>query len=442
MTTESEAKRLTDRALAAAGGRPAEVSVRFTDASLTRFANNEIHQNVAERSAALSLRIAVGRRWGAASTNDLSDSGIQRAAEEAGESAQALPDSDRYLPPLAPAAVPPVGGYDVDTAEYGPMQRAAEVRTITAKAADAGLIAAGAFRSSVHAAAVANSEGHFAHHAGTTADLMAVLMDDDASGHAGQLSTRVGDVDAETVADEAAAKAVAGRAASNLPPGDYEVVLEEFAVSDMLDFLGYVGFGGLTVEEGRSFMSGRLGEAVMGANISIWDDPLDAEGIPRPFDAEGAPARRVGLVRDGIAASPVHDRFTAAKAGAETTGHALPAHYSMGPIPRNMFLAPGGASKDELVASVRRGLLITRFWYTRVVHPLTVHMTGMTRDGVFLIEGGEVAGPVRDLRFTESYLDALNRVDSIAAETKLVREFFSVNRVPALKIASWRFTSR
>ena len=442
MTTESEAKRLTDRALAAAGGRPAEVSVRFTDASLTRFANNEIHQNVAERSTTLSLRIAVGRRWGAASTNDLSDTGIQKAAEEAGESAQALPDSDRYLPPLAPAAVPPVGGYDVDTAEYGPMQRAAEVRTITAKVADAGLIAAGAFRTGVHAASVANSEGLFAHHAGTTADLMAVVMDDDASGHAGQLSTRVGDVDAETVADEAAAKAVAGRAASNLPPGDYEVVLEEFAVSDMLDFLGYVGFGGLTVEEGRSFMSGRLGEAVMGANISIWDDPLDAEGIPRPFDAEGAPARRVGLVRDGIAASPVHDRFTAAKAGAETTGHALPAHYSMGPIPRNMFLAPGGASKDELVASVRRGLLITRFWYTRVVHPLTVHMTGMTRDGVFLIEGGEVAGPVRDLRFTESYLDALNRVDAIAAETKLVREFFSVNRVPALKIASWRFTSR
>ena len=442
MTTESEAKRLANGALAAAAGCPAEVSVRFTDASLTRFANNEIHQNVAERSAAVSVRVGVGRRWGTASTNDLSDGGVQKAVAQASEIAQALPDSDRYLPLLAPATPQSVGGYDIDTAEYGPMQRAAEVRTITGKAADAGLTAAGAFRTGAHGTAVANSEGLFVYHAGTTADLMAVVMDDDASGHAGQLSTRVGDIDAEAVADEAAAKAIAGRAPRSLPPGDYEVVLEEFAVSDMLDFLGYVGFGGLAVEEGRSFMSGRLGEAVMGPNVSIWDDPLDDAGIPRPFDAEGAPARRTDLVRDGAAASPVHDRFTAAKAGTETTGHALPAHYSMGPIPRNMFLAPGGASRDDLVASVRRGLLITRFWYTRVVHPLTVHMTGMTRDGVFLIEDGEVAGPVRDLRFTESYLEALNRVDAIAAETKLVREFFSVNRVPALKIASWRFTGR
>ena len=442
MTTESEAKRLANGALAAAAGCPAEVSVRFTDASLTRFANNEIHQNVAERSAAVSVRVGVGRRWGTASTNDLSDGGVQKAVAQASEIAQALPDSDRYLPLLAPATTPSVGGYDIDTAEYGPMQRAAEVRTITGKAADAGLTAAGAFRTGAHGTAVANSEGLFVYHAGTTADLMAVVMDDDASGHAGQLSTRVGDIDAEAVADEAAAKAIAGRAPRSLPPGDYEVVLEEFAVSDMLDFLGYVGFGGLAVEEGRSFMSGRLGEAVMGPNVTIWDDPLDPAGIPRPFDAEGAPARRTDLVRDGAAASPVHDRFTAAKAGTETTGHALPAHYSMGPIPRNMFLAPGGASRDGLVASVRRGLLITRFWYTRVVHPLTVHMTGMTRDGVFLIEDGEIAGPVRDLRFTESYLEALTRVDAIAAETKLVREFFSVNRVPALKIASWRFTGR
>ena len=210
MTTESEAKRLANGALAAAAGCPAEVSVRFTDASLTRFANNEIHQNVAERSAAVSVRVGVGRRWGTASTNDLSDGGVQKAVAQASEIAQALPDSDRYLPLLAPATTPSVGGYDIDTAEYGPMQRAAEVRTIIGKAADAGLTAAGAFRTGAHGTAVANSEGLFVYHAGTTADLMAVVMDDDASGHAGQLSTRVGDIDAEAVADEAAAKAVAG----------------------------------------------------------------------------------------------------------------------------------------------------------------------------------------------------------------------------------------
>ena len=441
-TLQHEAKRLADRVLAAAGGHPAEVSIHSTESSLTRFANNEIHQNVTERDAGVSVRMGVGKRWGIASTNDLGDASLQKTVANALEIARTLPDSDRHLPLPAQQPLASVGGYDVDTAEHGPMQRAAEVRTILDKAASNGLVAAGAYKIDIDGFTVANSEGLFAHHASTTADLMAVMMDDDSSGHAGQLSSRVRDIDADAVADEAAAKAISGRAPKELPPDDYEVVLEEFAVSDMLDFLGYVGFGGLAVEEGRSFMSGKLGTALLGPNVSIWDDPLDPTGIARPFDSEGMPARRVDLIRDGVAESPVHDRFTAAKAGAEPTGHGLPPQYSIGPMPRNMFLAPGDTSRDELVASMKRGLLVTRFWYTRVVHPLTVHMTGMTRDGTFLVEDGVITGAVRNLRFTESYLEALNRVEAIASETKLVREFFSSNRVPALKIASWHFTGQ
>ncbi|MBI3744548.1 MAG: TldD/PmbA family protein, partial [Chloroflexi bacterium] len=274
----------------------------------------------------------------------------------------------------------------------------------------------------------------------TSAELMTVVMSGDGSGYSARLSGNVEDIDPDTVAGEAVGKAQRGRNPRSLEPGDYEVVLEPAAVSDMLDFLAYTGLGAMAVQEGRSFMSGKIGERVMGANVSIWDDPLDAGGIPRPIDYEGIPAQRVELIANGIARSPAYDLRTAAKEGKRSTGHALPAAWGFGPLPRNLFLQPGEASIDDLIHSVKCGLLVTRFWYTRVVHPLTVTMTGMTRDGTFLIENGEIVGPVKNLRFTESYVGALNRVDAISRRTLLARDMFAVNRVPALKISGWKFT--
>jgi predicted Zn-dependent protease len=327
----------------------------------------------------------------------------------------------------------------VSTAEYGPLQRAVAVRTICQKAHERDLLAAGAFGIDIASHTVANSLGLLAHHVSATAELMTVVMSEDSSGHTSHLSLDAEEIDAEAVADEAIEKALRGREPRSIESGEYEVVLEENAVSDMLDFLGFTGFGALSVQEGRSFMSGKLGSAVTGPNVSIRDDPLDPSGIPRSFDAEGIPARRVDLVVNGLARSPVYDRRTAVAGGATSTGHALPSEVTLGPLPRNMFLEPGQASKEDLVQSVKRGLLVTRFWYTRVVHPMTVHMTGMTRDGTFLIENGEIVASVRNLRFTESYLQALGRVGLIGKDTRLVRDFFSTNRVPALKIDGWNF---
>ena len=440
MNPDGRTRSLLDTALRLSGAEQTEVTVRATDSSLTRFANNQVHQNVAERDLTVSVRAQSGRRYGLASTNDLSDGGLQRVSDRALELARALPDRDDFLglPEAEPA--PDLPGYNVSTAEFGPMQRAVAVRTICHKAQERDLVAAGAFRVDVTGYTVANSLGLLAHHASTTAELMTVVMSDDSSGHAAQLSIDAEEIDAEAVADEAIEKALKGRSPRSLGPGEYEVVLEEHAVSDMLDFLGFTGFGALSVQEGRSFMSGKQGSAVMGPNVSIWDDPLDPSGIPRPFDAEGIPARRVDLVVEGVARSPVYDRRTAVSGGTTSTGHALPPEVTLGPLPRNMFLEPGGASKQDLIRSVDRGLLVTRFWYTRVVHPLSVQMTGMTRDGTFLIENGEIVAPVRNLRFTESYLHALGRVGLIGSDTRLVRDFFSTNRVPALKIDGWSFT--
>ncbi len=440
MPGPTEAKRVIDQVLALSKAEQTEVVVLAIDSAVTRFANNGIHQNVAQRDMTVSVRAGMGRRYGFASTNDVSAAGLESAAERALAMARNLPERDDFLPFAGWHRVPSVNGYHLSTAEYGPMQRAAGVRTVCERARERGLTAAGAFRTDIGGLTIGNSQGLFAHHDSTTADLVTVVMSDDSSGHAGRLSASVEEIDPEAVAAEAVAKADRGRRPRAIGPGEYDVVLEEHAVSDLLDYLAFTGFGALAVQEGRSFMSGRLGQRVMGPNVSIWDDPMDPRTLVRPFDMEGMPAQRVELIAEGVARSPVYDRRTAAKEEKVTTGHALPPQFTFGPMSRNLFLRPGDATKQQMIASIQRGLLVTRFWYTRVVHPLTVQMTGMTRDGTFLIENGEIVAPVKNLRFTESYVGALDRVSMIARETQLVREFFSANRVPALKIAGWHFT--
>ncbi|MSQ25092.1 MAG: TldD/PmbA family protein [Dehalococcoidia bacterium] len=440
MQGEGVARRLAERALRLSAARDTEITIATVDSSLTRFARNEVHQNVTQRDTTVSIRAGYARRYGTAATNDLSDAGLRAAAEQALAIAQALPDEAEFLPLASPQPLPAAGGFSISTAEHGPMQRAAAVRAICGVAASYGLHAAGAFRDDTGETVIASSAGLFARHAWTSAELTTVMLGEDSSGYAGRLAANVDEIDGEAVAREAAGKAVRGRNPQAAAPGEYDVVLEPPAVSDLLDFLGYVSFGALAVQEGRSFLTGRLGQRVMSEQVTIADDPLDASGLVRPFDAEGAPAQRVEMIKDGVAHSPVYDRRTAAKAGARSTGHALSAESAMGPLPLNMSLARGQKSVEELVAGVRRGLLVTRFWYTRVVHPLTVQMTGMTRDGTFLIENGEVAGAVRNLRFTESYLEALGRVQGVGRELRLVREFFAANRVPALAVAGWHFT--
>jgi predicted Zn-dependent protease len=178
----------------------------------------------------------------------------------------------------------------------------------------------------------------------------------------------------------------------------------------------------------------------MGENISIWDDGLAPDSTPNPFDFEGVPRQRVTFIEHGVARDVVWDSYCAGKEGRESTGHALPAGNTFGPVPSNMFMAPGDASLDEMVASTKRGVWVSRFWYTRPVHPLNVVVTGMTRDGTFLIEDGKVTSPVRNLRFTQSYLDAMNNVEAIGKTTMLSQAIAGVSRIPVLKIRGWNFT--
>jgi PmbA protein len=189
-------------------------------------------------------------------------------------------------------------------------------------------------------------------------------------------------------------------------------------------------------------MKGKIGEKVMGDNVTLWDDGLAPDTIALPFDYEGVPRQKVTFVENGIARGVVYDTITAQREGRESTGHSLPAPNSLGPYAAHLFMAAGSTPKSDMIKSVERGIWVTRFWYTRVVHPMMVLITGMTRDGTFLIENGEVTRPVKNFRFTTSYLDALNNVKAISRETKLFRDDWSgaARRVPALLVDGFRFT--
>jgi predicted Zn-dependent protease len=269
-------------------------------------------------------------------------------------------------------------------------------------------------------------------------------MSETSSGHSSRVSKDVGDIDGDEVAREAVDKALRGVQPITVEPGDYEVILEPYAVCDMLDFFSYLSFGALAFTEKRSFMSGRMGERVMSESISIWDDGFDERGLPMAFDYEGVPKQRVNFIDEGVAKNVCWDTYHATKAGPDhfSTGHALPAGATIGPLPLHLFMAPGEASLDDMVKDVKRGIWVTRFWYTRTVHPLNVVVTGMTRDGTFLIENGEIAGPVRDLRFTQGYVEALNHVDAVGRDLQLVLGDIGggARLVPALKLKKWTFT--
>jgi PmbA protein len=356
-------------------------------------------------------------------------------------------DNPDFISLPEPQPIEEIDGFVEKTASCTPERRAQAAKIICLPSREQGLNASGAFATRSFEYAVGNSLGLFAYYPTTLADLRTVIMGDTGSGYAAATSLDVEDIDAESLGREARDRALRTRNPLDVAPGEYTVILEEYAVNVLLAYLAYMGFGAQAVQEGRSFMAGKFGEQVTGENVSIWDDGLDLENLPMPFDFEGVPKQRVDFITKGVANAVVYDTYTAGKEeGKSSTGHALPAPNTFGPFPWNIAMQPGAATKDDMVASTKKGLWVTRLWYVRPVHPLRTIITGMTRDGTFLIEDGDFVGPVKNLRFTQSILEALSEIQMIGRETKLGRETFMENmiggiRVPALKIGRFTFTS-
>lgn len=440
MLGEKRMREIAERVLSLSAAEQTEVLIMSQDSGLTRFANSYIHQNVAERNVGLRVRAVVGKKIGVASSNDLSQEALERVVERALAIAKLQPENPDFISLPGPAPIADIETFDKATAAFSPQDRAKAVGVICQLATKNGLIASGAFTTGIYELAVANSLGVFAYHAATTADINTVIMSDDSSGYAAATAWKVGEINPEAVGIEAVEKALQSRRPRELPPGRYPVILEEYAVADIMETLAYLGLGALAVQEGRSFMVDNFGKQIMSEAISIWDDGLDPAGLPMPFDFEGVPKQRVDLIERGVAKAVVYDSYTAGKEGKASTGHGLPAPNTHGPVPGHLFMAPGETSREEMLASMEYGLWVTRFHYTVPVHPKLAVITGMTRDGTFLIEKGEIAYPIKNLRFTQSYVEALANVELVGRETKLQQSWFGGIRAPALRLATFEFT--
>ena len=441
MLGEARIKEIAERVLALSTADQTEVVILGEENRLTRFANSYIHQNVAEKNAQIRVRTVMGKKIGVATTNDLSDEALTQAVESAIGAAKLQRENPDFRSLPSPQPISKVKGFAETTAGCTPEKRAQAASIICRRATEEGLNASGAFTTAVQEIAVANSLGVFAYYPTALADLEIVIMADSGSGYAHATSVDVTQIDAQALGQEAIEKALRSRDPIEIEPGDYTVILEEHAVEEMLFYLTYLGCGALAVQEQRSFMTDRFGEKIVGRNISLWDDGLDPQGLPMPFDYEGVPKRKVAFIREGLATSVVYDTYTAGREEKESTGHALPAPNPYGPFSMNRFLAPGQATKEEMLASTERGIWVTRFHYMNPVHPFKTIITGMTRDGTFLIERGEITRPIKNLRFTQSILEALSSVEMIGKERKLLlSSSLGCGCVPALKIDNFTFT--
>jgi predicted Zn-dependent protease len=431
----------------------AEVLVVREDQALTRFANSYIHQNVADSTIRVRLRLHLDGRTATGSSTRLG--GGLRELVERTIAATRLSPHDPSWPGVNPPSPSTVSGnVDENTAAATPAERAARVRTFVDAAG--GLATAGYFRTVYSSAAFANSAGQSLAGAMTEAAMDGIARTPTSDGVARLASPRLADIDGAALGSRAAVKARASADPVELPPGRYEVVLESDAVVDILRNLAIYGFNGKAVNERRSFI--RLGEQQFDPAVTLVEDMAAPGAIGMPFDSEGTPKRRLELIDAGVSRSVAHDRRTAAQIGTRSTGDAFPGARTLGPIPLSARLLPAGATEPvreaagppadssvaALVAGVGRGLLVTDFWYTRVLDPRPLVVTGLTRNGVWLIENGEIIRPVQNLRFTQEYPQALAPGAVLGVGSHLVaqpadwdRESFAA---PALRLASWNFT--
>jgi PmbA protein len=417
------------------------------ETGLTRYANSYIHQNVYENNCRILFRTVIGKRVGVASTNSLIDADLVQTLENSIVIARSQKANPKF-PGLPKAAkYKQLKTYDAATARFTPMQRARAVQKAIAIATKEGFTVAGAFSTSSGEIAVVNSRGVRAYQPMSASDLNIVVMSGTSSGYASATSRRVADIDFKALAKTAVEKCRLSQNPQSVEPGEYEVILEPSAVAEVLEWLNYTGFGSKTFQQGTSFLANRIGRKITSEKISIFDDALDNKSIAFPFDFEGVPKKRVALISKGIAKGVVFDSASAVKGRTKSTGHALPATSSSeGALGLNLRMAPGTVPRAKMIATVKRGILVTRFHYINgLIDTRNSVLTGMTRDGTFLIEEGQVKCGIKNLRFTDNMMRAFKSTVAVSKESKLVSAWWGslgCVSVPTLHLGSFKFSGK
>jgi predicted Zn-dependent protease len=416
------------------------------DGGVTRFANSTIHQNVHEVNNRIAIRSILDGRIGVVSTNSLAASDLKQAGNLSREMARYAPKVSDFPGLGRPARYRKADGFDRNTADCTPETRAAAVKQAVDIADDYGFRVAGTFSTRAVQLAVLNSNGVRAGHRFTTAATSIIAASETSSGYAAGYARSVEQLDVGELARIAVEKCRLAQDPINLDPGEYEVILEPAAVADLLLWLGYLGLRSKQFEDGCSFMCGRIGEKITSDRITVSDDTYDPRSIAMPFDFEGVPRKKVVLIDHGVAKAVVHNRASAKRGNTRSTGHAMFPHWAhLGAFPLHLMLSPGSVRRADMVGAVKKGLLVTRFHYVRGrVDTADDVISGMTRDGTFLIENGKLSHGIRNLRFTDSVLRALATVKDISKEVELVAPDFAGVAIlaPTLHLGSLRFTGK
>jgi predicted Zn-dependent protease len=454
MLNKDDARNIFSRIAKFSSADETEVYITGGTSALTRFANNVVTQNVAEENFVVSVRVNFSGKTARATTNKWDDDSLRRVVESASALAR-VQESDPDLPsvpgPEAFATGPDVARTFEETNATGPEERAEAVAQMVNVAKRQNLTAAGTFATSEHVDAIANSRGLATYYSGSAAEASVTMIAPDSSGWQKANSPDVRNVSAKRLAEVAAEKARTSAGPKELAPGKYTVVLEPAAVLDLVGFM-FWDWGGLSVLDQRSFLSGRVGKQLFGENISIWDDVYHPLQSGPPFDGEGVRRKRVQLVENGVIKSLVYARGTAelmkkSPAAASVgpvgpTGHGLPLPNDLGEIPLNIvFQAPNGTrTTQQMVESTERGIYVTRLWYIREVDAYEKILTGMTRDGTFLIENGKIRHGVRNFRFNQSLIEMLKNVVEMGTPVRASGEESFDMVVPPMKVREFNFT--
>lgn len=458
MLTHTQAADVFDRIRKLSTADEVEVLFSGGQFALTRFANNTIHQNVAEENDSVSVRMVFGGRTARASTNKFDDESLRQVVR-ASENLAKVQHPDPDLLPMPDSREADAGARGTAlpsrdfeaTAGITPEIRAEGVKKIVGVADKHGLTTAGVFSSAESAEGIFNSRGLSRWYTQTSAEVSITMLGADSSGWQKANSPDVANLDPLRLAEIAAKKAIESAHPREIPAGKMTVILEPAAVLDIVGFM-FWDYSGMAILDQRSFLTGRIGTKLFGENVTIWDDVSHPLQAGSPFDGEGMQRHKLAVVEKGVVKRVVYARATAermkrseycSQAGPiEATGHGFALPNEMGEMPLNIVFAPVSDPKtvEQMIASTERGVLVTRLWYIREVDPYEKILTGMTRDGTFLVENGKVQAGVRNFRFNESLIHMLSNVEAMSVPVRSCGEESFDMVVPAMKVREFNFT--
>lgn len=420
-----------------------EIIATEVKSELTRFAESYIHQNVAETNLNLTVKVINEDRISVVEMNSIDDHTISKNIEKAIEVTKIAPKLDYHYSLVTPQSYKIKSKYSKDTANFTPLNRAQLVSQLIKEVNKRGYEAAGAFKTEVSTLLVANSEGVFAFDRETKVDFNCVITRDNSTAYTSFIDSDINNFNIKKITDELLETAFKNVEQIEIEPGAYTVILSPGAVAEILNYAGYTAFNGKMIMEGKSFVCHNQGKKIFPETITVSDDPFNELTLPIPFDLVGYPREKIDLIKDGVIKDGVYDHLTALKYNRKCTGNTLPPEYaSFGTLPFNLVMEEGSNFVGEMISSTKKGIYVSRFHYVNILNPMSVQLTGMTRDGTFLIEDGKLTRAIKNMRFNTSVIDMLKAVDMISKERQIKSGFIGPTVAPYLRTNNFTFSSK